>query len=103
MIYQAQRDINLDLGGSILIGDEVSDIQAGDVVVVYTSSKRSPAYGNHITLAIDTPDINGNFGTIEGNAKGLSCHGTQVEGVIQRLRNVEDVAAVYRPLDEDYS
>lgn len=29
MIYQAQRDINLDLGGSILIGDEVSDIQAG--------------------------------------------------------------------------
>ena len=29
MINQAQRDINLDLGSSILIGDEVSDIQAG--------------------------------------------------------------------------
>lgn len=82
---------------------EAGDIQAGDIVVVYTSSKRSPAYGNHITLAIDTPDLNGNFGTIEGNAKGLSCHGTQVVGVIQRLRNIEDVAAVYRPLDEDYS
>ena len=29
MINQAQRDINLDLEGSILIGDEISDIQAG--------------------------------------------------------------------------
>ena len=29
MIHQAQRDINLNLGSSILIGDKVSDIQAG--------------------------------------------------------------------------
>ncbi len=29
MIYQAQREINLDLGSSILIGDKVSDIEAG--------------------------------------------------------------------------
>ena len=29
MIYQAQRDINLNLKNSILIGDNVSDIQAG--------------------------------------------------------------------------
>ena len=29
MIQQAQRDINLNLGSSILIGDKVSDIQAG--------------------------------------------------------------------------
>ncbi len=29
MIYQAQREMNLDLGRSILIGDNLSDIQAG--------------------------------------------------------------------------
>ena len=29
MIHQAQREINLNLGSSILIGDRVSDIQAG--------------------------------------------------------------------------
>ena len=29
MIHQAQREINLNLGNSILIGDKVSDIQAG--------------------------------------------------------------------------
>lgn len=29
MIHQAQRDINLNLGNSILIGDKASDIQAG--------------------------------------------------------------------------
>ena len=29
MIYQAQQDMNLNLGSSILIGDKVSDIQAG--------------------------------------------------------------------------
>ena len=29
MIHQAQQDINLNLGNSILIGDKVSDIQAG--------------------------------------------------------------------------
>ena len=29
MIHQAQREMNLDLGSSILIGDKASDIQAG--------------------------------------------------------------------------
>ena len=29
MIHQAQRELNLDLGSSILIGDKASDIQAG--------------------------------------------------------------------------
>ena len=29
MIHQAQREMNLNLGSSILIGDKVSDIQAG--------------------------------------------------------------------------
>ena len=29
MIHQAQREINLDLGSSILIGDKASDIEAG--------------------------------------------------------------------------
>ena len=29
MIHQAQQDMNLNLGNSILIGDKVSDIQAG--------------------------------------------------------------------------
>ena len=29
MIHQAQQDINLNLGSSILIGDKISDIQAG--------------------------------------------------------------------------
>ena len=34
MIHQAQREINLNLGSSILIGDKVSDIQAGIVAGV---------------------------------------------------------------------
>jgi D-glycero-D-manno-heptose 1,7-bisphosphate phosphatase len=34
MIYQAQQDMNLNLGSSILIGDKVSDIQAGVVAGV---------------------------------------------------------------------
>ncbi len=29
MIYQAQKDFNLDLPGSVLVGDKESDIQAG--------------------------------------------------------------------------
>ena len=82
---------------------ETSDILPGDIVVVFTSDKQSPSYGNHITIALESPDENGDFKTVEGNAHGESCKETQVEGVIHRSRNTQNVAAVYRPLDEDYS
>ena len=37
MILQAQREMNLDLGNSILIGDKASDIQAGIAAGVRTN------------------------------------------------------------------
>lgn len=37
MIHQAQREMNLDLGSSILIGDKASDIQAGIAAGVGTN------------------------------------------------------------------
>jgi hypothetical protein len=47
------------------------------------------------------PDLDGNFETIEGNAKGLGPH-SDIEGVIRRQRNVKDIAHIYRPASEDY-
>lgn len=37
MIFQAQKDFSIDLGSSILIGDKVSDIQAGITAGVSTN------------------------------------------------------------------
>jgi hypothetical protein len=81
---------------------KVKDIYTGDIVVVYTSSEQSPAYGNHITIALGPPDSEGFFETIEGNAKGYGPDGQYREGVSKRTRNVKDVAHIYRLASEDY-
>ena len=79
------------------------DIQAGDIVVVWTSQSQSVRdkyhYGQHITLCefVDGDEIH----TIEGNAKGELGDGTWGEGVIKRKRSLKDVAYVYRLLSED--
>lgn len=80
----------------------VDNILKGDIVVVFTSSKRSPAWGNHITIALSNPDENGDFETIEGNAKGTGPNGDLIEGVIKRTRNLKNVAFIYRLSNEDY-
>lgn len=73
----------------------------GDLITVYTSADRSPAYGNHIVLCVSSPDESGEFHTIEGNAFGNGPEG-RIEGVIKRTRNMSDVAHIYRLLTEDY-
>lgn len=79
-----------------------SKIMPGDIVVVFTSAEKKPHYGNHITIARTSPDHEGNFNTIEGNASGLGPDQNWREGVSKRTRNVSDVAYVYRLIDEDY-
>jgi len=74
----------------------------GDIVVVYTSSAKTPDYGNHITIALSSPDDEGNFETVEGNAKGEGPNGDWREGVIKRQRSIFDVAHIYRLNDGDY-
>lgn len=81
---------------------KVEEIAIGDIVVVYTSSDKSPSYGNHITLALSVPDEDGNFDTIEGNAKGEGPDGDWREGVIKRQRSIFDVAHIYRLASGDY-
>lgn len=81
---------------------KVSELNHGDIVVVYTSDDRSPSYGNHITICMSFPDNDGNFETIEGNARGQGPSGDFQEGVIRRKRNVKDIAHIYRPASEDY-
>lgn len=80
----------------------VKEILEGDIVVIYTSDKRSPTWGNHITLALSLPDENGDFETVEGNAKGNGPNGDRIEGVIRRTRNLKDVAFIYRLSNEDF-
>ena len=78
-----------------------SKVQAGDLVVVYTS-KRS-VQGDHITLCVDARTINdGYIKTIEGNAHGTLGDGTQGEGVITRERTTDEIAHVYRLLAGDF-
>jgi hypothetical protein len=79
-----------------------SQILPGDLVVVYTSDERSPSYGNHITIARTSPDENGDFHTIEGNANGVGPNQDWREGVSKRTRHINTVARVYRLIDEDY-
>jgi len=72
----------------------------GDIVVVYSSARKS--YGDHITICREVPDSDGNFQTVEGNAFGTLGDGTYGEGVIQRSRALSEVAHVYRLLGEDF-
>jgi len=81
---------------------KVAEVMKGDIVVVYTSSAKTPDYGNHITIALSSPDDEGNFETIEGNAKGEGPTGEWREGVIKRQRSIFDVAHIYRLNDGDY-
>tara|TARA_R100001460_G_C3528764_1_gene173302 strand:- start:98 stop:793 length:696 start_codon:yes stop_codon:yes gene_type:complete len=81
----------------------VDSILPGDIVVVYTSDDHSPSYGNHITLARTSPNDQGDFHTIEGNAHGVGPDQTWREGVCKRTRNLSKVARVYRLIDEDYN
>ena len=43
MIYQATRDLGIDIGGSLLVGDKDSDIQAGRAAGIGRLFKVSPA------------------------------------------------------------
>lgn len=78
------------------------NILPGDIVIVFTSDDRKPFWGNHITIARTSPDQNGDFHTTEGNAHGVNPEQKWVEGVVKRTRNIENVAHVYRLIDEDY-
>jgi D-glycero-D-manno-heptose 1,7-bisphosphate phosphatase len=49
MILQAQNDLSIDLGSSILIGDKVSDIQAGITAGVGTNLLYSAERPNELT------------------------------------------------------
>lgn len=82
---------------------EKENIEAGDLITVYTSDERSPSYGNHIVIARTAPDKFGDFHTIEGNAHGVGPDQKWREGVSKRTRNISDVARVYRLIDEDYT
>lgn len=79
-------------------------IQAGDILTVWTTQKGDErnSYGQHIVLACGDADENGMIKTIEGNAKGNGINGEYYEGVIKRKRSLDDVARVYRPLEEDF-
>ena len=80
----------------------VENIQAGDLVIVYTS-KRS-VQGDHITLCTDASTAkDGYITTIEGNAHGTLGDGTKGEGVITRQRELHEVAHVYRLLGVDFN
>ena len=80
-----------------------SDIQAGDILTVFTTDNKSLRkkyhYGQHIVMCefVDGDEIH----TIEGNAKGELGDGSYGEGVIKRTRKIKDVAYVYRLLGED--
>ena len=76
-------------------------MNAGDIVVIYTS-KRS-TQGDHITLCIDASTIDqGYITTIEGNAHGELGDGEYGEGVIKRRREIKEIAHVYRLLGVDF-
>lgn len=79
-----------------------NEVCIGDVITVFTSSKQSPIYGNHIVLASGLVDENGDFETLEGNAKGYGPNGDWREGVSKRTRNIKDVACIYRMIDGDF-
>ena len=78
----------------------VDKMSPGDIVIVYTA-KRSKQ-GDHITLCKSEPDSDGVFKTIEGNAFGTLGDDTYGEGVIQRERNIKEIAHVYRLLGVDF-
>jgi len=77
----------------------IENMMAGDIVVVF-SSKRS-VQGDHITIATSSIE-NGEFTTVEGNAHGTLGDGLYGEGVVKNTRKVEQVAHVYRLLEEDF-
>lgn len=80
---------------------KIEDVQAGDIVVIYTS-KRS-VQGDHITLCVDaSTKKDGYIKTIEGNARGELGSGEYGEGVIKQDRKLDSIAHVYRLLGSDF-
>lgn len=80
---------------------KTENIQAGDIVVIYTS-KRS-VQGDHITLCVDASTMSeGYIQTIEGNARGDLGNGEYGEGVIRQTRQLDSIAHVYRLLGSDF-
>lgn len=80
---------------------EISGLEkarAGDLLIV----GKKKAWGEHITLIERIePDLSGAW-TVEGNAWGETPESTQrQEGVIRRFRSVDEVHAIYRPLESD--
>ncbi len=80
----------------------VGKVRPGDIVTVFTSKDKTPTYGNHIVIAMSLPNVDGDFDTIEGNAKGYGPDGEWREGVSKRTRNIKNVACIYRLLDGDF-
>lgn len=73
MIHQAQREMNLNLGSSILIGDKASDIQAGIAAgvglnILFAPKQNSELSGLHYhvisTLREAIPFMNGSGKTL---------------------------------------
>jgi len=80
---------------------KIENIQAGDIVVIYTS-KRS-VQGDHITLCVDASTMSeGYIQTIEGNARGDLGNGEYGKGVIRQTRQLDSIAHVYRLLGSDF-
>jgi len=46
MLLRAQRDLNLDLASSVLVGDRLSDIRAAEAAGVGTKILLSPDFGH---------------------------------------------------------
>ena len=56
MIHQATRDLDIDIGGSLLVGDKDSDIQAGRAAGIGRLFKVSPA-GESAGLDADVESV----------------------------------------------
>jgi hypothetical protein len=73
------------------------DMRPGDLVCIVTSERKS--YGDHVVICVDGPE-DGEFTTMEGNAKGSLCAGGWAKGVVTRKRKLTDVRQVLRITEE---
>ena len=75
---------------------DLDSARAGDIVVVGKNKR----WGDHITIFERWGD-DGEFFTVEGNAWGQTPQSGRREGVIRRARDVDEITAIYRPLELD--
>lgn len=87
------RDLNL-----VRPAIGVAELAAGDIVCVVTGANKP--YGDHVVLAVSAPDANGNFLTVEGNARGELSSGRHGYGVVARTRHISAVRQVLRVKEE---